>query len=117
MDYIQYFSDDWKSDYMYFSIFISYCRNYDNFFLKAQKVRRLIAEDFRQVFGGGVDILLTPTTLTEAPTYSWFTEVDNRTRAEEQDVFTQPINLAGVCLQGGHMWESDVCRKRLISLI
>lgn len=71
-------------------------RNYDNFFLKAQKVRRLIAEDFRQVFGGGVDILLTPTTLTEAPTYSWFTEVDNRTRAEEQDVFTQPINLAGV---------------------
>lgn len=71
-------------------------RNYDNFFIKAQKVRRLIAEDFRQVFGAGVDILLTPTTLTEAPTYSWFTEVDNRTRAEEQDVFTQPINLAGV---------------------
>lgn len=83
---------------MYYNVFISYCRNYDNFFIKAQKVRRLIAEDFRQVFGGGVDILLTPTTLTEAPTYSWFTEVDNRTRAEEQDVFTQPINLAGVCL-------------------
>lgn len=95
MDYFQYFSDDWKSDY--YNVFISYCRNYDNFFIKAQKVRRLIAEDFRQVFGGGVDILLTPTTLTEAPTYSWFTEVDNRTRAEEQDVFTQPINLAGVC--------------------
>ena len=72
------------------------CRNYDNFFIKAQKVRRLIAEDFRRVFEGGLDILLTPTTLTEAPTHRWFTEADNRTRAEEQDVFTQPINMAGV---------------------
>ncbi|XP_061193448.1 glutamyl-tRNA(Gln) amidotransferase subunit A, mitochondrial-like [Saccostrea echinata] len=71
-------------------------RNYDNFFIKAQKVRRLIADDFRNVFKGGVDILLTPTTLTEAPSYTWFTEEDNRTRAEEQDVFTQPINMAGV---------------------
>ncbi|XP_056014404.1 glutamyl-tRNA(Gln) amidotransferase subunit A, mitochondrial-like isoform X2 [Ostrea edulis] len=71
-------------------------RNYDDYFIKAQKVRRLIAEDFRKVFEGGVDILLTPTTLTEAPTYSWFTKEDNRTRAEEQDVFTQPINMAGV---------------------
>lgn len=70
-------------------------RNYDDYFIKAQKVRRLIAEDFRKVFEGGVDILLTPTTLTEAPTYSWFTKEDNRTRAEEQDVFTQPINMAG----------------------
>nr|XP_022294168.1 glutamyl-tRNA(Gln) amidotransferase subunit A, mitochondrial-like [Crassostrea virginica] len=71
-------------------------RNYDNFFIMAQKVRRLIAEDFRRVFEGGVDMLLTPTTLTEAPTHRWFTEADNRTRAEEQDVFTQPINMAGV---------------------
>ena len=50
------------------------CRNDDNFFVKAQKVPWLIAEDFRRVFEGGVDILLTTTTLTEAPTHRWFTE-------------------------------------------
>ena len=73
-------------------------KNYDDYFVKAQKVRRLISDDFRKVFSSGVDVLLTPTTLTEAPTYKWFTESDNRSRAEEQDVFTQPVNMAGMAL-------------------
>ncbi|KAK3097319.1 hypothetical protein FSP39_008595 [Pinctada imbricata] len=71
-------------------------KNYDDFFLKAQKVRRLISEDFRRVFNSGIDVLLTPTTLTDAPQYSWFSQADGRTRTQEQDVFTQPINMAGI---------------------
>ncbi|KAK7494285.1 hypothetical protein BaRGS_00014388 [Batillaria attramentaria] len=71
-------------------------KNYERFFLKAQQVRRLISDDFRHVFASGVDMLLTPTTLSDAPTHSWFTEHDNRTRSEQQDVFTQPVNMAGI---------------------
>ncbi|XP_060068359.1 glutamyl-tRNA(Gln) amidotransferase subunit A, mitochondrial-like [Ylistrum balloti] len=71
-------------------------RNYEQYFLKAQRVRRLINDDFRRVFGDGVDLLLTPTTLTDAPSYNWFSAADNRTRNEEQDIFTQPINMAGI---------------------
>ncbi len=43
----------------------------------------------------GVDLLLTPTVLGDAPWYSEFSQADNRTRTQEQDVFTQPVNLAG----------------------
>jgi Asp-tRNA(Asn)/Glu-tRNA(Gln) amidotransferase A subunit family amidase len=74
-----------------------FCRNYERFFLKAQKVRRLISDDFRKVFQSGVDVLLTPTTLSDAPTHKWFTAQDNRSRSEQQDVFTQPINMTGQC--------------------
>ncbi|XP_013403306.1 glutamyl-tRNA(Gln) amidotransferase subunit A, mitochondrial [Lingula anatina] len=71
-------------------------KNYDTYFIQAQKVRKLISEDFACVFSVGVDVLLTPTTLTGAPKYSWYKREDNRTRTEQQDVFTQPINMAGL---------------------
>ena len=63
--------------------------------MQAQRVRRLIAQDFWKVFDSGVDILLTPTVLGDAPTYSSFSKFDNRARTQEQDVFTQPVNMAG----------------------
>ena len=71
-------------------------KNYDRFFLKAQRIRRLISQDFKAVFSNGVDFLLTPTTLTDAPLFSWFSQEDNRTRCAEQDILTTPANMAGV---------------------
>ncbi|XP_006840058.1 PREDICTED: glutamyl-tRNA(Gln) amidotransferase subunit A, mitochondrial [Chrysochloris asiatica] len=70
--------------------------NYENYFIKAQKVRRLIANDFMDVFNSGVDVLLTPTTLREAIPYSEFIKEDNRTRSAQDDIFTQAVNMAGL---------------------
>ncbi|KFV82353.1 hypothetical protein N308_08570, partial [Struthio camelus australis] len=71
-------------------------QNYENYFIKAQKVRRLIANDFVNVFGSGVDILLTPTTLTDAVPYMEFIKEDNRTRSAQDDILTQAVNMAGL---------------------
>ncbi|XP_052019197.1 glutamyl-tRNA(Gln) amidotransferase subunit A, mitochondrial [Apodemus sylvaticus] len=70
--------------------------NYENYFVKAQKVRRLIMKDFVNVFESGVDVLLTPTTLTEAVPYLEFIKEDNRTRSAQDDIFTQAVNMAGL---------------------
>ncbi|XP_032264033.1 glutamyl-tRNA(Gln) amidotransferase subunit A, mitochondrial [Phoca vitulina] len=70
--------------------------NYEKYFIKAQKVRRLIANDFVNVFNSGVDVLLTPTTLSEAVPYLEFIKEDNRTRSAQDDIFTQAVNMAGL---------------------
>uniref|UniRef100_A0A8V0YH51 Glutamyl-tRNA(Gln) amidotransferase subunit A, mitochondrial n=1 Tax=Gallus gallus TaxID=9031 RepID=A0A8V0YH51_CHICK len=71
-------------------------QNYEDYFVKAQKVRRLIANDFVKVFGSGIDILLTPITLSDAIPYVEFIKEDNRTRSTQDDILTQAANMAGL---------------------
>lgn len=70
--------------------------NYDDYFVKAMKVRRLIAQDFEAVWNDNIDVLLTPTTLSDAPLYSDFVTADNQTQCSIQDFCTQPANMAGI---------------------
>lgn len=70
-------------------------RNYEKYFLKALKVRRLISDDFRKAFKE-VDVLLTPTTLSDAPLLKDFVQKHNRDQSAVQDFCTCPANMAGV---------------------
>lgn len=75
-------------------------KNYEKYFKKALRVRRLISNDFDKVFNGldateRVDVILTPTTLSDAPLYSEFVQSTNRDQCAVQDFCTQPANMAG----------------------
>lgn len=77
-------------------------KNYDKFFMKALKVRRMISDDFDRVFSNAddskiVDVILTPTTLSDAPSYSSFVQNSNRDQCAVQDYCTQAANMAGMC--------------------
>lgn len=95
----------------------------DNYFIRAQKIRRLVSQDFNRVFGlehpllqpssptitnrtasaagydgdgsADVDVLITPTAPTLPPTLE---EVEGQTPVESymNDVFTVPASLAGL---------------------
>lgn len=70
--------------------------NYDEYFVRAMKVRRLISQDFDNVWNDNIDVLLTPTTLSDAPKYKDFTKMDNQTQCSIQDFCTQSANMAGI---------------------
>lgn len=69
--------------------------NYEKYFMQALKVRRLILNDFNNVWKSNYNFLVTPTTLTTAPLLSEFTSLDNRTQSAIHDYCTQPANMAG----------------------
>lgn len=66
---------------------------YDAYYSKAQKVRRLIKEDFDKAFQE-VDVLFAPTTPTSA--FKIGEKIDDPLAMYLSDVFTIPANLAGV---------------------
>ncbi len=66
---------------------------YDAYYIKAQKVRRLITQDFHDVFAK-VDVLLTPSTPT--PAFSLDNPPTDPIEMYMNDVLTVPVNLAGL---------------------
>src|SRR6202011_321828 len=66
---------------------------YDAYYLKAQRVRTLIARDFAAAFGR-VDCILTPTAPSAA--FAIGENSEDPIAMYLNDVFTVPANLAGV---------------------
>lgn len=66
---------------------------YDAYYLKALKVRRLIAEDYQQVFSE-VDVILSPTAPT--PAFKLGELVDDPLQMYLNDIYTIGANLAGI---------------------
>lgn len=67
---------------------------YDRYYGRAQRVRTLIARDFRHAFDDGVDVLFTPTTPSTA--FRFGEKTADPYQMYLADVFTAPANLAGV---------------------
>lgn len=75
-------------------------KNYEKYYMKALKVRRMISNDFQNIFTNkdktkNIDAILTPTTLTDAPLYEEFVKNSNRDQCAVQDYCTQAANMAG----------------------
>jgi aspartyl-tRNA(Asn)/glutamyl-tRNA(Gln) amidotransferase subunit A len=66
---------------------------YDAYYLKAQKVRQLISDDFRHAFEE-VDVLIGPTSPT--PAFSLGAKVDDPITMYLNDIYTIGANLAGL---------------------
>lgn len=67
---------------------------YDAYYVKAQKVRTLIMQDFTKAFQS-VDLILTPVAPT--PAFRINEKTDDPMQMYLSDIFTIPINLAGTC--------------------
>ena len=67
---------------------------YDAYYRKAQRVRALIADDFRRAFASGVDLLLTPTTPT--PAFKAGEKTGDPVAMYLADIFVCAISLAGL---------------------
>ena len=67
---------------------------YDAYYLRAQRVRTLVRRDFEECFRAGIDAILTPTTPT--PAFPVGAESDDPVEMYLNDVFTVPVNLAGL---------------------
>ena len=67
---------------------------YDAYYNRARRVRALIARDFEEAFGSGVDAILTPTTPSAA--FALGSASDDPVQMYLNDVFTVTVNLAGL---------------------
>lgn len=87
----QGFGEQMKSRILFGTYALS-AQNFDDYFIKAQKMRTLIREDFDAAFSQ-FDILLTPTT----PTTAWkMGEELGKHMEHASNMCTTPINLAGL---------------------
>jgi len=66
---------------------------YDAYYLKAQKIRRLIANDFSEAFKN-VDVIMSPTTPT--PAFKVGEKNDDPISMYYSDIYTIAVNLAGL---------------------
>tara|TARA_Y100000996_G_C22555339_1_gene655344 strand:+ start:1443 stop:2900 length:1458 start_codon:yes stop_codon:yes gene_type:complete len=66
---------------------------YDAYYVKAQKVRTLIRQDFEDVFKK-FDVLVTPTSPTTA--FKMGDKIDDPVQMYLNDIFTIPANIAGI---------------------
>ncbi|MCS6999231.1 MAG: Asp-tRNA(Asn)/Glu-tRNA(Gln) amidotransferase subunit GatA [Aquificaceae bacterium] len=66
---------------------------YDAYYLKAMKVRRLIAQDFERVFEK-VDLVATPT--SPSPAFKFGEKTSDPISMYLSDIFTVSVNLAGL---------------------
>ena len=68
---------------------------YDAYYLRAQKVRTLIKQDFERVFADGIDTILTPATPSAA---FGIAEMASASPIEMylNDIFTVTVNMAGL---------------------
>ena len=66
---------------------------YDAYYLKAQKIRRLIRDDFQEAFRK-VDLIAGPTTPT--PAFKLMERTDDPVSMYLSDVYTVSVNLAGL---------------------
>ncbi len=66
---------------------------FDAYYLQAQKIRRLIANDFASAFAD-VDVLLTPT--APGPAFERGALTKDPVAMYQQDIFTVPVSLAGL---------------------
>jgi aspartyl-tRNA(Asn)/glutamyl-tRNA(Gln) amidotransferase subunit A len=67
---------------------------YDAYYLKAQKVRTLIRQDFDKVFED-IDVIACPVSPTTA--FPVGERVDDPLQMYLSDIFTLAVNLAGIC--------------------
>ncbi len=67
---------------------------YDAYYVKAQKVRTLIQQDFLNAFKE-VDVLLTP--IAPTPAFKIAEKLEDPLQMYLSDIFTIPVNLAGTC--------------------
>jgi aspartyl-tRNA(Asn)/glutamyl-tRNA(Gln) amidotransferase subunit A len=67
---------------------------YEAFYVKAQKVRSLLVKDFNDAFTNQCDVILAPTTPT--PPFELGAKVSDPLTMYLNDIFTIPVNLAGL---------------------
>lgn len=69
---------------------------YTKYYLKAQKIRRLIKQDFDNAFKEGVDAILTPSTPSTAFAIGGKNKDKNFVDMYANDLFTVNVNMAGL---------------------